>query len=259
MSPQGYTTYCSLISNGMRPDAIRAVIGFLKRLALVEIAAVAIYLFIASLGYYAQWYRDIGLGEVISFQVAQAIFIFCVQSLMIALLFWRWRRRLNEPASHDLVLAPEHERLERKSTLRWDLATGKVNKALEKAAMKTVAAFLNTTGGHLVLGVGDNQTILGIEHDCATLVRKDADGFETHFNNLFHAMLGAHVRHAVQLQPVAIQGKECMLVTVAPSPQPVYLSDEGKEEFFVRTGNSTTSLKLSEAQAYINARWRAKR
>ncbi len=161
------------------------------------------------------------------------------------------------PSVHalDVINDTEHERLERKSTFRWDVAAGKVNKQLERAAMKTVAAFLNTNGGHLILGVADDHTVLGMESDYATLARKDGDGFENHFSNVFKAMLGAHVRHLVKVEPFKKEDKECIVISVAPSQRPVYLDDDGKEEFFVRTGNGTTSLRLSEAAAYIESRW----
>jgi membrane protein YdbS with pleckstrin-like domain len=161
------------------------------------------------------------------------------------------------PSVHalDVVHDIEHERLERKSTFRWDIVAGKVNKQLERAAMKTVAAFLNTNGGHLILGVADDHTVIGMEKDYATLPRGDADGFENHFSNVFNAMLGAHVRHLVSVQPFKKDDKECIAVAVTASQRPVYLSSDDTEEFFVRTGNGTTSLRLSEAAAYIESRW----
>ena len=33
------------------------------------------------------------------------------------------------------------------------------------AALKTIAAFLNTEGGDLLIGVDDNREVLGIEND----------------------------------------------------------------------------------------------
>ena len=33
------------------------------------------------------------------------------------------------------------------------------------AALKTIAAFLNTEGGDLLIGVDDDRRVLGIEHD----------------------------------------------------------------------------------------------
>jgi hypothetical protein len=154
-----------------------------------------------------------------------------------------------------LLSAGEDERLERKSTFRWDLKTKTVNRVLEKAAMKTVAAFMNSEGGHLLLGVDDEGKPVGLDADFATLARKDADGFETHFSNVLSAMLGPSFRPFVNLRPFEHEGKRCMLVSVSSSPRPAYLADEGREEFFIRTGNGTTALKMSEAYRYIEGRF----
>lgn len=155
----------------------------------------------------------------------------------------------------ELVRADEHEQLERKSTLRWDLKTNSVNKALEKAAMKTVAAFMNSKGGHLLLGVGDHGEAVGLEYDYATLSRRDGDGLQNHFTNMLAAMLGPSLRQFVRLRPFTHDGKECMLVVVSASDRPAYLRDQDHEEFFIRTGNATTSLRMSEANSYIVSRF----
>jgi membrane protein YdbS with pleckstrin-like domain len=154
-----------------------------------------------------------------------------------------------------LLAAAEDERLERKSSFRWDLKAKAVNRSLEKAAMKTIAAFMNTDGGHLLLGVDDQGRPLGLERDFASLVRKDADGFENHFSNVLAAMLGPSFRQFVALRPFEHEGKTCLLVSVSAAGRPVYLSDEGREEFFIRTGNGTTGLKMSEAHRYIETRF----
>lgn len=155
----------------------------------------------------------------------------------------------------DLLNKDEHENLEFKSTFRWDTRQNAVNKVLEKSVMKTIAAFLNSQGGHLVIGVGDNKTIIGLASDYNSLVRKDADGFENHFTQVFHNMIGAEFRQFVKLNWSQIDGKECCVVNVLPSRKPAYLrGDNNGEEFYIRTGNGTTSLKLSEANAYIDSR-----
>lgn len=156
----------------------------------------------------------------------------------------------------DFLNKDEHENLEFKSTFRWDMRQGGVNKTLEKSVMKTVAAFLNSQGGHLVMGVGDDKTIIGLASDYGSLVRKDADGFENHFTQIFHNMIGAEFRQFVKLNWSHIDGKECCVVNVSPSHKPAYLkNDNNNEEFFIRTGNRTTSLKLSEANTYIDSHW----
>jgi membrane protein YdbS with pleckstrin-like domain len=165
-------------------------------------------------------------------------------------------REVAKPST--LLAMPEHERLERKSTFRWDLKSNSINKALERAAIKTVAAFMNSQGGHLLLGVGDAGEVVGLEADYATLQRRDADGFQNHFNNILSSMVGPSLRAHVRLEPFTHNGKECMLVSVSPSDRPAYVRDQDREEFFIRTGNGSTSLRMSEAQAYISSRFSTK-
>jgi len=158
----------------------------------------------------------------------------------------------------ELIITAEHERLERKSTLRWDLKSNVINKTLEKATMKTVAAFMNSHGGHLLLGVGDAGEAIGLESDFATLSRRDADGFENHFTNVLSSMIGPAFRSYVHLKPFTHEGKECMLVSVSPADRPAYLREQDREEFYIRTGNGSTALRMSETQAYIASRFSIK-
>lgn len=155
----------------------------------------------------------------------------------------------------DLLNKDEHENLEFKSTFRWDTRQNIVNRNLEKSVMKTIAAFLNSQGGHLVIGVDDNKAIVGLAFDYGSLIRKDADGFENHFTQVFHNMIGAEFRQLVKLNWSRVDDKECCVISVLPSHEPIYLKgDNNGEEFYIRTGNGTTSLKLSEANAYIDSR-----
>ncbi len=149
----------------------------------------------------------------------------------------------------------EHERLEFKSSLRVDRKSGRVNRSLERAVLKTVAAFLNTSGGYLVLGVDDARRPVGLRADYETLQRKDADGFENHFTQLFNAMVGVDFRHLVKLWFHCIDGADICVVQVSAGHKPAYLLSDNTEEFFIRTGNVTTALKLSEIDAYRRNRW----
>lgn len=156
----------------------------------------------------------------------------------------------------DLLNKDEHENLEFKSTFRWDTRQNIVNRVLEKSVMKTVAAFLNSQGGNLVIGVDDKKTIVGLSLDYGSLVKKNADGFENHFTHVFQNMIGAEFRQFVKLNWSQADDKECCVVSVVPSHKPAYLKNDNNEEFYIRTGNGTTALKLSEANAYINSRRR---
>ncbi len=156
----------------------------------------------------------------------------------------------------DLILGGEANNLEFKESFRWDDKRKILNKDLERTAMKSVASFLNLEGGKLVLGVSDNKSVSGLEEDYKTLPRTDRDGFENHFNHIFNTVLGARFRQFVKLNFEKINGRDVCLVEVLPSSEPVYLKANNAEEFYVRTGNATTSLIMSEAADYIKSHWK---
>jgi membrane protein YdbS with pleckstrin-like domain len=155
----------------------------------------------------------------------------------------------------DLLKKEENEKLEFKSSLRFDYHARKPSRNLERTAMKTIAAFLNSRGGSFIIGVNDDRQPIGLEEDYRTLQRKSRDGFEIHFTQLFNGMIGPEFRSHVQLQFTKIKNSEICHIRVKPSPKPVYFKDEGHEYFYMRTGNITASLKLSEIESYIRSRW----
>lgn len=231
---------------------MRRVIGVFVGL---QVASIVLYRFAAEFGDYGALWESIPIARLIPFAFAQGLFVVAAEVALISAMTWLWYRRVQKKKPVNplaLVHEPEHERLERKSTLRWDLKTNTVNKSLEKAAMKTVAAFMNSNGGYLLLGVGDCGEAIGLEYDYTSLPRQDADGLQNHFSNVLSAMLGPSLRRYVQLHPFTHAGKNCMLVSVAPADRPAYLTDQDREEFFIRTGNGTTALKMSEANTYIH-------
>ena len=61
-----------------------------------------------------------------------------------------------------LIPRGESETLEFKSTLRHNLHSGKNDKAMENAVLKSIAGFLNSQGGHLMVGV-DGKEVLSVQ------------------------------------------------------------------------------------------------
>ena len=163
-----------------------------------------------------------------------------------------------EYSLEDIVARGEHERLEFKSSFRWDMNQGKVNKSLERSVMKTIAALLNSDGGQLIIGVDDSGNVTGLGNDYRSLPKQNADGFQNHFSNVFHTMIGPEFRQFVEVSVHKINNAECCLVRVLPANRPAYLRSDSGEEFYIRTGNGTTALRLSEAAAYIDYHWKAK-
>src|SRR5206468_507726 len=68
--------------------------------------------------------------------------------------------------AEELIKRGESKTLEFKSTLRWNLKENRQDdKGVTHAVLKTIAAFLNTEGGDLLIGVADDGLIVGIERD----------------------------------------------------------------------------------------------
>ncbi len=170
-----------------------------------------------------------------------------------------------EPAGpvsiEDLVREGESEELEFKATLRWDLVNEIVNKKLEDAVVKTIAAFANGQGGTLLIGVGDDGDILGLEHDYVSL-RGDRDEFELHLRNLLNKSFGSpFVTSKIKIGFPAPADREIGQVDVHQSTKPLFVETFDKngqrtERFYVRSGNSSQELSPSETSAYLADRFK---
>lgn len=151
----------------------------------------------------------------------------------------------------ELIALGESEKLEFKSTLRWNLMANKADKAIENSALKTVVAFLNTEGGILLIGVKDDGSVIGIESDQFP----NEDKFLLHFANLINERIGKqHLGH-IQSGLREVAGKKVFRVDCKPSPDPVFLKNNG-EEFYVRNGPSSTQLSTSEVLEYSRRHFR---
>ena len=150
-----------------------------------------------------------------------------------------------------MISAGENEKVEFKSTLRWNLAADKADKAIENSALKTIAAFLNTEGGTLFIGVKDDGNILGIEKDQFL----NEDKYLLHFASLLNDRIGKHYIEHIEWGLREVKGKKILRVTCKPSPTPAFLKNNG-EEFFVRNGPSSVQLSTSVVLEYSKKHFR---
>jgi hypothetical protein len=155
----------------------------------------------------------------------------------------------------ELVLGGERQDVEFKSSLVWDYYQGRANKSLHEPVMKTVVAFLNSSGGYLLIGVDDDGRVLGLEPDLQTLRKPNADGFETTLNMSFNKMIGVEFRQFVDVIFPLLDGKTICMLRVQPSTHPAYLVNKGNEKFYIRAGNASQSLTISQANRYIQRRF----
>jgi CBS domain-containing protein len=157
----------------------------------------------------------------------------------------------------NMLCLEESQQLEFKSTLRWDLQKKCVNPLLEKANLKSICAFLNSDGGELVIGISDDHEVIGLDHDYKTCKNQNRDGFENKLTSLIQTMIGVTFTKNVKPSFFILDGKEICKIKIDPGGEPAFLHENGQEQFYVRTGNSSRPFSLSETVKYVKTRWPA--
>lgn len=163
-----------------------------------------------------------------------------------------------EPANEEieeLILGGESELVEFKSTLRYDLRQNAVNKTLEYVIAKTISAFLNSNGGNLFIGIDDNQNALGLRDDISTLKKQDIDGFELQLIEVIKKYIGNEFSSHVKINFPEYDRQNICRISVSQSSRPVFVSFEGKEDFFIRSGCSSQPLSREEQSSYEKEHW----
>ncbi|MDW5564322.1 MAG: ATP-binding protein [Methanomassiliicoccus sp.] len=156
-------------------------------------------------------------------------------------------KRDNASLLRTLIARGEGERLEFKSSLRTNLRTGEADKRMEHAVLKTIAAFLNSDGGTLLVGVKDDGSILGVDVQNFD----NLDKFYLHFTNLVGEGLGKETFPFVDSRMIGIDGRAVLEVRCIRAHSPAFLTNGTKEEFFVRSGASSVELLGREMLEYV--------
>jgi len=160
--------------------------------------------------------------------------------------------------AEDLLKLQESKTLEFKTSLRWNQKQErKDDEHVTLAVLKTIAAFLNTEGGDLLIGVADDRTVVGVEHDQL----ESDDKFMRHLIQVVRNGLGDRAGTCVDPRMQLVQGKTVCLVSCQRSPEPVFLKWKGMEadpdgDFYIRSGPRTDKLSPESAQEYIRTRFR---
>ena len=167
-----------------------------------------------------------------------------------------------DPEILALLEQGESNTVEFKSTARWNLRDAKKDRTMEEVILKTVAAFLNSQGGTLLIGVADDSSIVGLELDYPTFKKRDRDGFELWLmGDLLLKEFGKSIAPYLTVTFHSVDEKDVCKIAVGPTPEPVYVDIRDKsgqlsETFFIRTGNATNKVeKPSEINKYVKQHW----
>ena len=107
-----------------------------------------------------------------------------------------------------LIKEGEGKNVEFKSTLRTNLHTKKIDKAMEHSVLKTINAYLNSTGGTLLVGVSDKGELLGLEND----EFQNEDAMHRYLSQIVNYHIGAEFLPLIKTHVVEIDGKKVLKI-----------------------------------------------
>jgi hypothetical protein len=140
-----------------------------------------------------------------------------------------------------------------KQTLSLDIKTQTKEKYIEKAVLKTIAAFLNTDGGTLLIGVEDSGEILGIEREVMKLHKNIIDNFLIHYKNRVKNVIGEGFYPFINSKIVEVDHKKILMVKCEKSKSPCFINEN---DFFVRTNPATDKLEGPKLVQYIEVHFK---
>lgn len=170
-----------------------------------------------------------------------------------------------EPKTHsDLILEVlkngEGFNVEFKPSLLYNFLSKKAGYAPKYHAAKTIASFLNSDGGILLIGVGDNGEIQGLAHDYSLFPENQKDKFKLTFDSLLNQYLKPGLKPFLETRFIEVNHLEIFIVYVNKCNKPVFLHNKNGEkeekEFFIRLEASSKKLnEIDEIIEYIFSNW----
>jgi len=149
----------------------------------------------------------------------------------------------------NLITIEESINHEYKSSIRYSLKEKKQVKHLAEAALKVIVSFLNTTGGHLVIGIDDNKKLIGIEIDkFASIdewIRFTTDKISSQIGKSF---LGKYI----QIGTKKFEDKTVAIIKCEKVPNDNWATLEDK--IFIREPSRTRELKPAEVAEWMKLR-----
>lgn len=163
------------------------------------------------------------------------------------------------------ISAGEGSRVEFKSTLllsvhHWEqnpkpLLSACRSEKVIKSALKTVAAFLNTSGGTLLIGISDNGTCYGLQEDMelADPNKADFDGWELELRKLIERHFPSKsINSYISVDKFQMGCKTAARIEVGSKRELSFFRTEGTEQLYIRSGNRSIPVHYSDIEHYFS-------
>lgn len=161
------------------------------------------------------------------------------------------REKVKPDILSSLIRQGESNHLEFKETLQFNAYTEKYDKEMVKMVMKTVAAFLNSDGGTLLVGVDDSGIAVGLDRDMQ-FFKNGFDGFELKLHDLVSDQIKPAPVEKLEIYFPEVSGRKICRIDVKPSDgRGVY---HLVNAVYIRQGNRTKQLEGMALTDWIKSR-----
>lgn len=154
----------------------------------------------------------------------------------------------------ELIREGESQDLEMKTSFHWNYDENKIDANYHYAILRTIAAFANSKGGTLILGVNDEGKVLGLAMDYSS-IGGDKEEFEIYFiKQLTDEFSNSFVEKNIKIDFFKIENEDVCRIEIKGNNKPVFIHkpfDKIHDSFFVRAGTFSKEIKSVEMENYI--------
>lgn len=138
----------------------------------------------------------------------------------------------------------ENKELEYKD---YSFTNGKMPDKQKDKFMKEIAAFANTNGGTIIIGIQEDDDRLPIRLNGAGLSMGEFDNWLSSFRQLVLSRIRPHL-HGVECIPIKLNENNIAIVISVPKSyaRPHSFWDGNKDEFFIRYANGITYMDIDD-------------
>ena len=161
-----------------------------------------------------------------------------------------------EQNTFEIIKCGESNTCEFKETMRVCLKQKAPPEAIELGVLKTIAAFSNSNGGDLFIGVNDSEEIVGLEKDYLSFkpIDQNKDGFQKHLDNIISKTFTNSIFSSLLITIETINNLDFCRVNVKKARNTIFAKINKEEKFYIRRSGSTVELSKSEMIKYLKNR-----
>lgn len=148
-----------------------------------------------------------------------------------------------------IIRSGESDTVEFKQTLDLDIKTKQKEKYIQTSALKTIPGFMNNKGGVLLIGVGDDGSITGLEAELTKFHKDSIDNFKLHFKNILRTRIGEKFYPFIDYEVYSVDGKLVLKIDCKQIKEGKGCYLDG-EVFYVRRNPGTDRLEGQQLVDY---------